>query len=550
MAEALTHDTSPHALWGVAMPDLSITVPSNDAHVASLQPFLVAGQASDVGPPEAHQIDTVTVQVDAGLVVDAELTQVPDKTLSLFRYAAEVAVTDGTDPHTVTVTAVNDNHIKATRRVQVFTGPIFHAAAPAVLIELLSLNPWDVEGAALTRLVSQIQYALLPAADQLADFGKIIAGPNLVTGLDPSGLFLLRLGIWVQDAGFPVLPPQPPIFPLPRLNDPGAQAGFALADRLPVPLTLGLSFAMSIPTATLQSLVDAVLPQVKAAADGTFATVDSIRAGTIPPDTVSTTVHAHTLFDIPVSAQLTERLGTRLDPDLGQRLPAVVGHDSSADAGDVLDWLVGTLLPPFGAALLAITAIASSVASDASDQAHGLAASVVAGIPPRIPLRNTDLGVNDPAFPTVVPDWDTFGTTPDGILATGTAGIQARTQSTAAMSINGAGYIEGIQSELAGGAANRYGIVLTDLAPDPGHFTWQVTGTDTDAGPVAAGPFDISGTADVDFPLPLDVVPGDYEFLLTVNATETCGTDPAQTLTASAGRPVRVKVNKDPIIIP
>jgi hypothetical protein len=289
---------------------------------------------------------------------------------------------------------------------------------------------------------------------------------------------------------------------------------------------------------------------VKAAADGTFATLDSIRAGTVPPDTVSTTVHAHTLFDIPVSAQLTERLGTVLDPNLGQRLPAVVGHDSSADAGDVLDWLVGVLLPPFGAALLAITAIASSVASDASDQAHGLAASVVAGIPPRIPLRNTDLGVDDPAFPTVVPDWDAFGTTQDGILATGTAGIQARTQSSVAMSINGAGYIEGIQSELAGGAASHYSIALTDLTPDPGHFTWQVTGTDTDTGPVAAGPFGLGGTADVDFPLPLDVAPGEYEFLLTVNATETCGTDPMQTLTATASRPVRVKVKKDPIIIP
>src|SRR5690348_10415525 len=125
------------------MPDLSITVPSNDAHVAPLQPFLVAGQASDVGPPEPHQIDTVTGQVDAGPVVDGGLAHVPGKTLSLFRYAAGVAVTDGTDPHSVTVTAVNDDHITGTRRVQVFSGPIFHAAAPAVLSELLSRSPWD-----------------------------------------------------------------------------------------------------------------------------------------------------------------------------------------------------------------------------------------------------------------------------------------------------------------------------------------------------------------------------------------------------------------------
>lgn len=532
------------------MPNLSITAPSNDAHVAPLQAFLVSGQASDAGLPEPHQIDTVTVQVDAGPVVDARLTQVPNKALSLFDYVAEVEVTDGADPHTVTVTAVNDNGIKATRQIQVFTGPIFHPAAPAILIELLSPVSFEDRKAALNQLTSQIQYALLPAAEQLAGLGKIIAGPNLAFGTDPSGLSLLRLGIWVQDATFPVLPPQPPTFPLPRLNDPGAQAGFALTDRLPAPLTLGLSFAMSVPTATMQSLVDAVFPQVKAAVDGTFATLDSIRAGTIPPDTVSTTVNAHTVLEIPVTAQLTERLAAPLDPDLGQRLPAVVGHDSGASAGDVLDWVLGVLLPPFGAALLAITAIASSAASDTSDQVHGLAAPIVAGIPTRIPLHNTDLGVNEPAFPTVVPDWSTFGTTEDGILGAGSAEIQSRTQDSVAMSIQGAGYIEGIQSELAGAAGSRYSIGLTDLEPDPGRFTWQVTGAGTDSGPVAAGPFGLGGTADVDFPLPLHVAPGDYQFLLTVNATETCGTDPTQTLTATASRPVRIKVKEDPIIIP
>ena len=55
--------------------------------------------------------------------------------------------------------------------------------------------------------------------------------------------------------------------------------------------------------------------------------------------------------------------------------------------------------------------------------------------------------------------------------------------------------------------------------------------------------------ADVDFPLPLRVEPGDYEFMLTVTATETCGTDPAATLTGTASLPVRVKVDKNPVII-
>src|SRR5215472_1325379 len=117
------------------MPNVSITVPAADAHVQPLQPFLVSGRASDVGLPEPHQIDTVTVQVDAGPVVEARVIQIPDKTVSLFEYSAEVTVRDGSDPHTLTVIAVNDDGRTATAQRQVFTGPIFQAAPPAVLVE-------------------------------------------------------------------------------------------------------------------------------------------------------------------------------------------------------------------------------------------------------------------------------------------------------------------------------------------------------------------------------------------------------------------------------
>jgi hypothetical protein len=100
------------------------------------------------------------------------------------------------------------------------------------------------------------------------------------------------------------------------------------------------------------------------------------------------------------------------------------------------------LLPPFGAALAAITAVASVVASDASDQASGLAAAVVAGIPPRIPLHKHRSRRHGARVPHLVPDWTTFGTTADGMLATGTAEIQSRDQGTVATSIVGGRYMK------------------------------------------------------------------------------------------------------------
>jgi hypothetical protein len=533
---------------GADMPQLTITHPTNDAHVPPLQAFQVNGRATDVGPPERHDIDSVTVQVDGGPAVDAQLVTVPDKTLSIVDYTAAVEVTSGTDPHTITVVAINDNQISVKKQIEVFTGPIFHAAPPAVLVEILSPVPFDLSDVRLTRLVSRIQYALIPAADQLAAIGKVVAGPNLALGDAPQGLSRLRMGIWVQDQGFPVMPPLPPTFPLPRLNPPGAEAGFALAEELPVPLTFGASYAVSLPTSTLQSLVDAIFPQVKNAVDGTFDTLNSIRAGTVPPDTVVTTVHAD-VVEIPVKAAFIERLGAPLNPDFDQHLPAVVSHDSVVDVGDALDWLLVTLLPSFGVALLALTGLGSVVASDASNQIHGVASGIVAALPPRLPVRNTDIGVPQ-RFPTLVPDWQSFGTTENGILGTGTVSVHDRDQSEVAISIHGSGRLEGYQSDFSGGAGHRYGIDLANLAPDAGRFTWHVTGFAEESGSVAPTAFGLGGTADVVFPLPLHVVPGIYDFVLTVTATETCGTDPHQVLTATAARPVQVKVKKDPIIPP
>jgi hypothetical protein len=90
------------------MPNLSVFQPPANLPVQLNQPFLVTGQASDKGSPESILIDSVTVQVDDGPVIDAALTQIHDKKISLFSFKAFAQVTGGQDPHTVTVTGSSD----------------------------------------------------------------------------------------------------------------------------------------------------------------------------------------------------------------------------------------------------------------------------------------------------------------------------------------------------------------------------------------------------------------------------------------------------------
>jgi hypothetical protein len=214
------------------MPSLTVHQPPNNLVVKPNQPFLVTGQASDRGPPERVLIDSVTVQVDDGPVIEATLTPIPSKTSTLFSFKASAQVTGGQDPHTVTVTATNDSNISVKQTRQVFTGPIFQVDFPAVLIDLLFPFPLDLSdpttASRVHSLVSQIQTALTPLSISLGSVGKILAGPNLVAATDPLGRSVVRMGLWIEDPEFPVIAAAPPDFPLPRLSDPAAAAGFAI----------------------------------------------------------------------------------------------------------------------------------------------------------------------------------------------------------------------------------------------------------------------------------------------------------------------------------
>src|SRR5947209_7176287 len=109
----------------VTKPQLTVFGPSNNATVNLNQPFPVTGQVTNQhAAGEFVGIDSVTVRVDGGPVVEANLTVVPDRTQTRVNFAASAQVTGGADPHAVTVTATNDQEASATQMISVLTEPV------------------------------------------------------------------------------------------------------------------------------------------------------------------------------------------------------------------------------------------------------------------------------------------------------------------------------------------------------------------------------------------------------------------------------------------
>ena len=86
-------------------------------------------------------IDSVTVQIDGGPIMNATRKIIPNKTLTDVSFHASVQISSGNDPHTDTVVATNDQGLHATKTISVFTGQTaFQVDAPAVLLDLLTLS--------------------------------------------------------------------------------------------------------------------------------------------------------------------------------------------------------------------------------------------------------------------------------------------------------------------------------------------------------------------------------------------------------------------------
>ena len=535
-----------------AQPVLTVNQPAPNAVVGLNQPFQVAGQVTDRGGTEPIMVDSVTVQIDGGPLIKATRKTIPNKTLTQVSFHASAQISSGSDPHTVTVVATNDQGLRATKTVTVFTGTVFQVDTPAVLLDLLTLIPIKADDPQVLALIGRIQGQLGSLSATLASAGKVLIGPNLIVQPINSAESLVRVGFWIENPDFPVAPPSA-AFPLPRLSDAAAAAAFAATPVLTIPNPGAFpSFALSIPVTTLQHLVDAITPTLKSQASSQGLAIDTITAQTSSPATVNTNVSGHVLKGtVPASFIISETVG--LKPVLGgppeQMAPAVLATNSSSSVGSILDWIVGVFVPLIGAVL----ADAFYKVSTAASQKSGLAGSFLGSIPARIPFGNKaislapDSNFQLPDFPTLNFFWNTFGATSSGLLGAGTTEIAPRTQSDVAVIVSGPDFFAGFQNNINEFTDPTMGYVLLNIAPDAGKFGWHISGAGSKTGPLQPpSPVVQAGDFFPHFPLPLKVSPGDYHFNLTLNAVETCESDPTKVLTGAATKAMLFRVKKSP----
>ena len=522
--------------------------PADNAVVTLNKPFEVSGRVTDQGGAEPHVIDKITVQIDSGAAVRAVVTHIHNPALTEVSFSAFVTVTGGQDPHTLTVTAIDDRGVTIHATRKLFTAVAFAVDAPAIVIDVLSPLPFDE--ASIDEQTGSIQYMLLEVANSVANLGKVLAGPNFqITNADVGKSSRLRIGIWIEDKTFPVLAPAPPDRPLPTVPSPGVDGGFKLAPPVPVPATVA-SFGISTKAGLLQQLADGVAQSVKDAASEQGVTIDSISVRPSAPASVITQLSGSLPAGVPFGMTITEKVGVAKAPDQIHHVPVVVSSTHSSELGSVLDLIVAAVLSPFRYVLAAEFLELRSKASDADNQITGMMQSLLAGIPTRFPFNRSRFFQESSTvldFPAVVLDWKTFGVAGTTIQGSGLTTIEARQQSDVALSISGPTVISGFQGEMDLVLRQTYTFSLTDLAPYPnGLFQWTVSGLQKASGTINSPDLSQSGQFTLVFPLPRNVKVGNWAFVLTVNATEFRGKDKTMSLTATASLNVVIEVKPNP----
>jgi len=534
---------------GIRVTDRTVVIdqPADGVQIpaCSLAVVQVRGQAADKGLPEPAAIVSITVQVDDGPAGEAVRTPVAGKDLSKVGFAKTVAIPDVLGPHVITVTATNDQHLSTVATVTVFVGGPYQTAPASALAEVAvpaGLLKY-VTPAVVSKVTQDVQHLLSSASAYLAGYGLTLAGPNAVADLSAG---TLRVGLWAGAADFPAVPADPPDFPLPRLSDAQAAACFAAT---PPVLPAGDGFALSVPAPTLQQVLNALSPQIVAAGERHDFTIQTWTVATVPPATVSVEV-AGNVVGLSARATISETLGLKPAAGTGQQIPAILATAHSASNGDLLEWLI----PVLNLVLEYIHLDLSSDAGNDASKATGIIAPLLSLIPYDIPFRNTDLSASgslSEQFPVLRLDWRQFGVTGAGLVGAGALFLESRTQDEVALTLDELHTrITGTPESLGADVPAGFTFTLRELDPDDGTFGWQFSGPVTTSGTIDASPFIQTGAVGAYLRLPLSVADGTYDYTLTVSATETCGTDPAETLTASWSSPVTVTVKPSSVLPP
>lgn len=516
------------------MPSLTIDSPSAGIAEPLNKPFQVSGQATDKGMPEPVLMRSVTVQIDDGPEIPAHIRHIADRSVTRYSYTASAQITNGSGPHTLTVKATNENGITATKTETLFGQQV--SDAPAIVMDVLL--PYKPDVSKFPALIQELQNALLPLSTSLSSVSKELIGPNIF--IPPGdGATLMRIGLWVEDAGFPSIASDNN-YPLPRLSDAQAADGFVSTPALP---QQDSTFAFSISSTALQVFADAALASF---GGGTGYSLDSVSVRTSAPSQVITSILGSAGgagFEI----DITETLSLKAQPD-GSAAPSI-DSSYSTSVGSTIDWFI----PLLNVYMLGLWGVVSHEAGGAVDQATGAARAVLKDIPTRIPFRK-NLLPEAPDFPVVDITWKRLGTTNASIEGAGYATVEARDQSTVALSLDGPSEIDVRQDEATGDEGEGYEYTLVDITPDSDKFRFTVAasnGTSTSTEAIGRSEFTQNGVLDAIFRLPMETIPGtrrkevpagNYTFTLSVNAIETCDTDASKTLQAFAEMDVTVRV--------
>jgi hypothetical protein len=508
---------------------VTVALPVTTQDPVRLQPVLVTGQAPG---------GNVTVQVDHGPPIHAELGAARDPGPGVLGFSATVAIPDSPGPHVITATAVDDDNIlnlSPAANVTVWVGPAFAIVPPALLVELYYPHPTLNLPA---KLVGDIQQHLTSLQALAGKYGLTVTGPAFTLDTPPNSPPVLRIGLWITDVAFATVPASPPDLPLPSLSEAQAASCFGVTGPVLSGDLPNATAAVSLPTTTLQTLVNAASPQIVAAGARHSITVNSLTASTSPPNTVTLTADCVFPASDTGTIAITETLGTQEvswesgEPAMPTPLHVPVVTKTTPSSDDSIGSNIFEIFDPVAWVLNLYDIVVGVAASgDAASKVSGIIGPLLAALPFAYPFPNTFITSVDstyttpPDFPVLSLDWTSFGANYDGVVGGVQWSLGNRSQDDVVLTIDG-------PIQLSAPDQAEFNWTLENL--DPGSFTWTLTGDAQAQGDIVASPFIQSGVFNVPINIPNWTRGRIYGFTLTVNASETCASDPTKVLIAES----------------